>query len=248
MINAEAQRSLCLCVEFSSGFGMSGTLAFLQARMGSARLPGKVLMRIQGQSILERAIRRLRAARVLDGVVVLTTMLPQDDVVEQEARSAGADVFRGPELDVLRRFQLASDRFAPDFVIRATADNPLIDIGSVDRIVFVLKHRKLDWCMETGLPVGAATEIMTAAALRRVDSSATEQRHREHVTLYIKENPLEFRTALLEPPGSVRRPDVSITIDTTEDFKFVNQMICRLPDERFHPIPLESYLDLYPGS
>jgi spore coat polysaccharide biosynthesis protein SpsF len=221
---------------------MSGTLAFLQARMGSARLPGKVLMRIQGQSILERAIRRLRAARLLDGVVVLTTMLPQDDVIEQEGRSAGADVFRGPELDVLHRFQEASDRFAPDLVIRATADNPLIDIGSVDRIVSALKHRKLDWCMETGLPVGAATEVMTAGALRRVDSSATEQRHREHVTLYIKENPLEFRTALLEAPGAVRRPEISLTVDTPEDFEFVNQMICRFPDERFHPISLEAYL------
>jgi spore coat polysaccharide biosynthesis protein SpsF len=222
---------------------MSGTLAFLQARMGSSRLPGKVLMRIQGQTILERAIRRLRAARLLDGVVVLTTELPQDDVVVREARRAGADVFRGSELDVLRRFQAASERFSPDLVIRATGDNPLIDIGSVDRIISVLRQLALDYCMETGLPVGAATEAITAAALRKVDAIATEPRDREHVTLYIKEHPSEFRMTLPQAPSAVSRPDLRVTVDTAEDFEFVGRVICGRLDEPFHPIPLEAYLD-----
>jgi spore coat polysaccharide biosynthesis protein SpsF len=222
---------------------MSGNLAFLQARMGSSRLPGKVLMSIQGQTILERAIRRLRAARLLDGVVVLTTELQQDELVVQEARRAGADVYRGSELDVLSRFQEASEVFHPDLVIRATADNPLIDIGSVDRIITALRRSDLDYCMETGLPIGAATEVMTAFALAKVDSIATEPPHREHVTLYIKEHPVEFRVAFPEAPGDVRRPDFRITVDTVEDFESVRQVICRRPDEPYHPIPLEAYLD-----
>jgi spore coat polysaccharide biosynthesis protein SpsF len=222
---------------------MSGNLAFLQARMGSSRLPGKVLMSIQGQTILERAIRRLRAARLLDGVVVVTTKLQQDDVVVQEARRAGADVYRGSELDVLRRFQEASEVFHPDLVIRATADNPLVDIGSVDRIITVLRQLDLEYCMETGLPIGAATEAMTASVLAKVDSIATEPSHREHVTLYIKEHPGEFRIELPEAPGGVRRPDFRITIDTAEDFESVRRVICRRPDEPYHPIPLETYLD-----
>jgi spore coat polysaccharide biosynthesis protein SpsF len=226
-----------------SGAGMSGTLAFLQARMGSHRLPGKVLMPIQGRSILEWAIRRLRAARLVDGVVVLTTRLAQDDVVVQEAHRVGADVFRGPELDVLLRFQEASERFTPDLVLRATADNPLIDIGSVDRIVAALLRDGLDWCVEHGLPIGAATEVMTTEALSRVNRIATETPHREHVTLYIKEHPKEFRIALLDAPVAVRRPEVRLTIDTATDFESVRQVICRLPDDSDHPISLETYLD-----
>ena len=222
---------------------MGQVLAFLQARMASTRLPGKVLLKIQGKSILARAIGRLRAAQFLDGVVVLTTRLGEDDRVADEALRAGADVYRGPALDVLGRFRGASETFAPEVIVRATADNPLIDIGSVDRVVCALRADKLDWCIEGDLPVGAATEALTATALEEADRRAIEIRHREHVTLYIKEHPDEFRTAILHPPDALRRPDVRLTVDTPEDFDYVESLVRRMPEEQY-PVALVRYLSL----
>jgi spore coat polysaccharide biosynthesis protein SpsF len=220
---------------------VGSVLAFLQARMGSTRLPGKVLLRIRGQTVLERAVRRLREARCVDEVVVLTTTRDEDDDVVQEAFRLGAWVHRGPEFDVLKRFQQASERFHPEIIIRATADNPLIDIGSTDRIVRALCSSNLEYCMEEQLPVGAATEAVTAAALERVDRIATDPADREHVTLYIKRHSDEFHMALLAPPDVLHHPDLRITIDTPEDFLFVTELIELIP-EKSRPVPLEKYM------
>lgn len=221
---------------------MPSTKAFLQARMGSTRLPGKVLLRIAGRSILERAIWRLSAARTLDEVVVLTTIREEDDEIVAEADRLGVAVYRGPEHDVLRRYRDAAIRYGPDIVVRATADNPLIDIGSVDRIVRAVRASGLDYCMEADLPVGGATEAITAAALARVQDVAVDQRHREHVTLYVKEHPGEFKLALLSPPDALRRPDVRVTVDTPQDFLFVEELVRSVP-ESDRPVPLERYLE-----
>lgn len=217
------------------------TMAFLQARMGSTRLPGKVLMPIQGQSILERAVRRLKASPAVDEVVVLTSCRDVDDVVEAEARRLRVPAYRGPELDVLARFYEAAVRFRPDIIVRATADNPLIDIGSITRIVTGLRSRGLDLCMENGLPYGAATEAVTAEALTRAHLESHTARDREHVTLYIKEHPESFRVGYLRAPESVRFPDLRVTVDTCEDFSFVENVICRLP-ENDAPLPLDLYI------
>jgi spore coat polysaccharide biosynthesis protein SpsF len=218
-------------------------MAFLQARMSSTRLPGKVLMQIHGQSMLERAIRRLRASPAIDEVAVLTTRLREDDVVVAEAQRLNARFYRGPEQDVLTRFYEAAEKFQPDIIIRATADNPLIEIGSIDRIVEALCSKGLDWCMEKDLPYGAATEALTAEALTKAHFKAEESHHREHVTLYIKEHTEEFRQLLLFPPNLLRYPQVRITVDTPEDFLFMDQLIGLLPRGR-RPLPLSEYLPL----
>ncbi len=221
----------------------ASVLAFLQARVGSTRLPGKVLLKIAGRSILDRAVWRLRSARTLDDVIVLTTTLPEDDAVAEEAEALGAPVFRGPAADVLRRFQLASEKFSPSIVVRATADNPLVDFGSADRIVEAVRNRSLEYCMEAGLPLGAATEAITAAALARADVEATLAQHREHVTLYVKQHPERFRIALLAPPEILRHPEMRITVDTPQDFIFVEELILRLA-EGPQPVALEHYVGL----
>jgi spore coat polysaccharide biosynthesis protein SpsF len=218
-------------------------MAFLQARMGSSRLPGKVLMRIQGQTILGRAIRRLKESPSLHAVAVLTTVSPEDDVIVREAERLDVLVHRGSELDVLERFQEASEIFRPSIIIRATADNPLIDIGSVARIVDALKAGDLDWCMEKDLPYGAATEAISARALKKVFQCAHSPQDREHVTLYVKEHPEEFRIAVLDPPTSLRHPEIRVTVDTLEDFRYMDRLIGKLW-ENSQPVPLADYIPL----
>jgi spore coat polysaccharide biosynthesis protein SpsF len=216
-------------------------MAFLQARMGSIRLPGKVLMRIHGQSILERAIRRLQAAPIIDEVAVLTTCRKEDDAIVEECSRLDVVVYRGPEEDVLLRFYEASEIFQPEIIIRATADNPLIEIGSVDRIVAALRSKELDLCLEQDLPYGAATEAITAIALEKVHLIASDPRHREHVTLYIWEHPEEFRVSRIIPPDSVRYPQIRITVDTLEDFQYIEQLAGCVAEEA-KPLPLSEYL------
>jgi spore coat polysaccharide biosynthesis protein SpsF len=219
-----------------------GVMAFLQARMGSTRLPGKVLMSLNGHSILERAVRRLQASPAVDVTVVLTTTCKDDDVVAAEARRLDVPCHRGPELDVLKRFQEASRVFRPEIIIRATADNPLIEIGSIGRIVTALRVFDLDYCAENGLPYGAATEAVTAAALEQSHLQAREARHREHVTLHIKEHPEIFSASYLEPPASVRKPDLRVTVDTQEDFAFMERLLGLFPDSDVTR-PLEDYIN-----
>jgi len=219
---------------------MNGVMAFLQGRMGSRRLPGKTLMKIHGCSILERAISRLRASPVVDAVVVLTTRRKEDDAIAAECERLNVSFYRGPEEDVLARFHEAAKIFKPEIIIRATADNPLIEIGSIERIVTTLRSLELDYCMEKDLPYGAATEAMTATALAKAQVAAQESQHREHVTLYIKEHPDQFIVSLLDPPPAVRRPDFRVTVDTPEDFTAMERLIGRFP-ETDTPIPLENY-------
>ncbi len=221
---------------------MAHTLAFLQARVGSTRLPGKVLLLIQGKSILQRAVERLRASPGLDEVVVLTTCLPEDDAVVEEAHAVGVEVFRGPHADVLARYRMAADLFKPDIIVRATADNPLVDIGTSGRIVRHLKSGGFDYCIETELPVGAATEAITRTALERVDTLGRLPHHREHVTVYVKEHRQEFQTSFPRAPGVLRFPNLRLTVDTPEDFAFVSGVIRSVP-ELSSPIPLEKYLE-----
>ena len=215
-------------------------MAFLQGRMGSRRLPGKTLMKIHGRSILERAIGRLQASPIVDAVVVLTTRLKEDNAIAAECERLGVSFYRGPEDNVLARFYEAAVLFKPKIVIRATADNPLIEIGSMERIVTALRLLNLDYCMEKDLPYGAATEAMTVAALAKTYAEASEPRHLKHVTLYIKEHPDEFRVLLLDPPIDVRRPELRVTVDTPEDFAAMEWLIGRFP-ETDQPRPLKDY-------
>ncbi len=221
--------------------GSYDVMAFLQARMGSTRLPGKVLKPIQGKSILERAVSRLRAVPEIDAVAVLTTSLSQDDCVAEEASRLGVLVFRGAESDVLSRFHEASRQFRPEIIIRATADNPLIDIGSASRIIRQLRLEHLDYCVETDLPYGAATEACRAQALARSHEMAVAPPHREHVTLHIKENPEKFRVSFLAAPESLRYPQIRVTVDTPDDFASMSLLLGCLP-EGDSPLPLSDYI------
>lgn len=215
-------------------------MAFLQGRMRSSRLPGKVLMKIHGRSILERAIVRLKASPALDAVVVVTTRRKEDDAITAECARLGVPFYRGPEDDVLARFCEAAEVFKPEIIVRATADNPLIEIGSIERIITALRLSGMDYCVENDLPYGAATEAVTAAALDRSRAVARETRHLEHVTLYIKEHPDEFRVLSPDPPPALRRPDFRVTVDTPEDFETMERLIGRFP-ETAEPRPLEDY-------
>src|SRR5215467_5606830 len=134
---------------------MSGprTIAIVQARMGSTRLPGKVMMKIGGRPLLVYLVERISRARTLDGIVVATTTNRRDNIIIEECERRGIPNFRGSELDVLSRYVSAARACEADIIVRVTADNPFTDPDSIDRVVDTLASGNVDYAIENHLPV-----------------------------------------------------------------------------------------------
>lgn len=199
--------------------------------MGSTRLPGKVLMDLQGQTVLARVTGRLRCAASLDEVVVATSVAAADAGIERECERLGVRVFRGNESDVLERYREAAARFQADAVVRITADCPLVDPGVVNDVVEAFKAHAPDYASNVLVrtyPRGLDTEVFSREALERAAAEATQPYQREHVTPYFYEHPLRFR---LHPVTGPR--DVSVmrwTLDTADDLRFLRAIYARLPE------------------
>ena len=196
----------------------------LQARMGSRRLPGKAVERIGGRTILGRCLERLVSGHS-GRVVLATTINREDDRLEDEARAHGVETVRGPVNDVLGRFVLVASVTGPRFIVRATADNPAVDVDAPGRLVEAIAASGADYVSEVGLPYGAAAEVMTSEALHRADRLATSPADREHVTACIKREGSDFASVELPAPHVVRRPDVRLTIDTAADLRFMTAVL-----------------------
>jgi len=201
----------------------------LQARTGSTRLPGKVLESVGRYSLLAHCVRRLQAADI-GPVVVATTTLPADDAIEAEARRYGALAFRGSDTDVLARYVGVAEAFGGRLIIRATADNPAIDVDGPARLVRAVMATGAEYAVENGLPYGGAVELIASETLRRIDQLATAPGDREHVTLFVKHHLERFRASVTLAPADVRRPDLRLTVDTPADLAFMRQVLEKVDD------------------
>jgi spore coat polysaccharide biosynthesis protein SpsF len=216
----------------------------VQARMGSGRLPGKVLADLAGHPMLEFVVQRLRAADASLQVHVATSTASADDAVEEFCRRLDVPCFRGSETDVLGRYLAATADLADDDVIvRATADNPLYCPRRTAAIV--AQHRRLlaDYtCVENLSYV--VPEVMRAAALREMGSVASDARCREHVTPYFREAAHGFRAVTLPARWHDLRPEIRLTVDTAEELDRMSA-ICRSLIHRGLLFPLEDVYSLF---
>lgn len=221
-------------------------VAIIQARMGSSRLPGKVLLDIADQPMLARVVERTRQARTVDEVVVATTTDTSDDAVAKLCQRRGYAYYRGSLYDVLDRYYQTAKNFAAEVIVRITADCPLIDPGVIDRTVQEFLHADVDFAANRlpppwgrTYPIGLDTEVCTFAALERAWREADLPHHREHVMPYLYE-PTTSNQQL--PGGSlsttfrvlVVNHDVDYghlrwTVDTAEDLEFVRQIYAHFP-------------------
>jgi len=215
---------------------MSNAAVVLQARMGSTRLPGKVLAPIAGRSVLAHCVERLRARSGLP-VIVATTELPEDDRVAIEAARLEAPVVRGATDDVLARYLKAAEAFGLTAVLRATADNPAVDMDAPLRTLAILRRSGADHVVEYGLPHGAAVEAVTTRALQQAATLATEASDREHVTTLIRRDARFFALPALAP-GHVRRPQIRLTVDTAADLAFMRRVFALAGAAPGAPAPL----------
>jgi spore coat polysaccharide biosynthesis protein SpsF len=198
----------------------------LQARIASTRLPGKALAPIAGRPLLEHCLRRLVAAGVAR-VVLATTTLDEDTVLCDLASGLGIAVYRGSETDVLARMAEAAEAFDLDPVVRATGDNPAVDIQAPGRVLATLRSSNADYVCEDGLPYGAAVEALTRQALLRAAAEATMGDDREHVTTWVKRRGDVWNLTFPPAPLPLRRPDVRVTVDTPDDLDYVRSLFAR---------------------
>ncbi len=205
------------------------TTAIIQARMGSTRLPGKVMKDLCGAPMLERVVNRTRRATSLSDVVVATTTAPADQAVVDECERLGIPCFRGNETDVLDRYFQAAKELKADAIVRITSDCPLIDPLIVDKTVSEFLSQGHDYASNTlhrTYPRGLDTEVFTFAGLERCWREATDQYQRIHVTPYFYQNPKQFHlhSVIGEHNFSMHR----WTVDTPEDLQFIREIYKRL--------------------
>ena len=229
-----------------------GVVAIIQARMGSSRLPGKVLKDIGGVPMLARVVVRARRARSLGRVVVATTTDPGDDLLAAYCRKQGFPVFRGDPYDVLDRYYQAATRFDAEIIVRLTADCPVIDPREIDRTVSAFLDAKVDfaanrlpppWHRTT--PIGMDTEVVTFRALARAWREAEAKYEREHVMPYFYEEAGRFNILLVDHDPDLG--DLRLTVDTPEDLELVRKVFDRFGNtDEFSMAEMAALLENHP--
>lgn len=188
--------------------------------MGSSRLLGKVLMPLGDTVVLDYVVSRCQQVKQADEVIVATSVLPQDDVIESWCKQHHVRCFRGSEDDVLARYYECAKPYQPDYVIRVTADCPFVDYELADRIIEAMEVEPADIVIVEGdLPRGLVVEMVSFSALEYIYHHGKESRHREHVTYYAYEFPDEFKRTYIQALKTIQQPQLRITLDTEEDYQ-----------------------------
>ena len=198
------------------------TVAIIQARMGSSRLPGKSLADIDGQPMLWHVIERVSRSTLVDQVVVATSTSPADDAIEKLCQQCQVACYRGSEEDVLDRFYQAARAEQATAIVRITADCPLIDPEIIDRVIRRFERGDVDYAsnaMVRSFPDGLDTEVFSLGALEQGWREARKASEREHVTPYLRSK--KFRTANIENEAGVAHLRHRWTVDEKEDLEFV---------------------------
>ena len=203
--------------------------------MGSSRLPGKVLHDICGKPLLGHLLDRLLLCNALNGIVVATSVQPENDLIESYCRNRGIPCYRGSEDDVLDRMVGALRSQHADVGVQVFGDGPLIDPRIVDDCVD--RFRQADGSYDfvgndlgTTYPPGMEVEVFSVAALLDSHERALDPAVREHSTLFIRQNPGRYRLLNVEAPDHLRRPELEIEVDMAEDLEVVEAIL-----RHFHP-------------
>ena len=205
-------------------------VATIQARMGSTRLPGKVLMEVCGKPLLQYQVERIRRSRLVDKIVIATTTNAQDDAIAELGRKLGVSVYRGPEDHVLKRIVGLLQTHAFGLHVELIGDSPLTDPQIVDEMIgFYFKNQSnVDYVSngtEVTYPAGMEVNVYPANVLIDAESHvAPDNPLREHVDIHISKNS-RYRRVCLKAPAHFHRPDVFLEVDTMRDFEMLSALI-----------------------
>ena len=210
------------------------TVLITQARTGSTRLPGKVLMEVNQTPLLKIHLDRLKKSKNVDKIIVATTDNAEDNIIEKLAIEWGYEVFRGSENDVLDRFYQSVRNINPLWVVRVTSDCPLIDPILVDKVIEFTQSNNKDYgsnIIDETFPDGQDVEVFKYAALETAWNSARKESEREHVTPYIRNNSNlrgENIFSSISYKNNIDYSKIRITVDESSDFELIKTVITEL--------------------
>lgn len=226
-------------------------VAIIQARMGSARLPGKVLKKVLDKPLLQYLIERVRQSNLIDNIVVATTTSDVDEPIVELCKKMSIPYYRGSETDVLSRYYEAAMQIKADVIVRLTSDCPILDPKVMDTVIafFLSNHHSYHYVSNTlqrSFPRGMDTEVLSLAALKEANQAAKSNSEREHVTAYIVNHPDKYKTAniLYKENQSQHR----WTVDTAEDYLLIRKIIetLHVKDPQFSLEDALALLDKFP--
>lgn len=200
-------------------------IAIIQARMGSSRLPGKVLLPLGGKPAIQHVVERTAMIQGISRVIIATSLSPEDDVLAKSCKSFSIPIFRGKEDDVLDRFYKAAVKFDAEVIMRITGDCPLIDPVESEKVLNHFYATNADYASNTNppmLPDGLDTEVINFKTLEKAWRDAKMKSEREHVTLYIYKHPDKFKLASVIYSENLSHH--RWTLDENHDYKMLSRL------------------------
>jgi spore coat polysaccharide biosynthesis protein SpsF len=239
------------------------TTALLAVRTGSSRLPAKAFMPILGKPMIERMLERVARARSVDGIVIATTHLAEDDRVEELAGRLGARCYRGPVDDVLGRMAGAVEASSADRVIELLGDNPLVHADLIDEVAAFFEAGGYDYAVNVTheqphapdgaakFPIGVRVEVYKPEVIIRCARETSDPRNREHSTSYIGEHPEIFNLGYFQAEGDwqpLHQPDQTFAVNYQQNFDLVERVFnaCYPQDENFSLQSVMALLQAHP--
>lgn len=202
--------------------------AIIQAHMSSTRLPGKIMLDVHGKPELYRVLERCSRADSIEDIVIATSTLPCDDILEEKCRAWGVHVFRGSDSDVLSRYYGAAKAYPSDVYYRITSDNPLNDPGFLELMARTFEESGCRYLGGNGKnPIGIGGEMFTGELLEEAAQRSTEPFEHEHVTPYMYWKQDSIARIPYEPDHS----HIRLTMDTPEDYEVIQRVYDGLYDE-----------------
>ena len=205
---------------------VKSNLLVLQARLGSKRLPGKVLLEVAGKPLILHQIERIRCSKLLDQMVVAIPLGEQDDLLATCLQDFRVPFFRGDELNVFSRFQASIKEYSADVIVRSTADCPLFMAELLDQMLLLFDKSDVDYlsnCLPPTFPDGLDIEIFSRKSFESLNSKELSSKQKEHVTLAYYDNSNTFKT--LNFPNEHDLSHERWSVDYIEDFRFIEQIM-----------------------
>lgn len=202
----------------------------IQARMGSTRLPGKVLKQLDNKTVLSYVVERCKLMNHINEIIVATTISSEDDAIVEWCIANDVAYFRGSENNVLERYIQCAEKYNLEYIIRVTADCPFVDFEIANEVIeLAIQDDDFDiWVIRENWSRGLAIELVKLKALKEISQLVMEEKYLEHVTLYLYQNGINFIRKNFEVSGDRKYPQFRLTIDTIEDF-----LVCSLIAKNF---------------
>lgn len=226
-------------------------VAIIEARMTSSRLPGKVLMESCGKTMLQHMIERIRRSKMLDDIVVATTVNKEDDPVVNLCRDMDCKFFRGSENDVLDRVVNTAKSVNADIIVELCGDCPFIDWRHIDHLVKLYLSGDYDFVsnnMERTFPIGFDIRVFATDLLDKLNMTSTNPLDHEHVSIHFPQHKEKYKCCNWSADEKENRPDIEVTLDEMDDYNLINNVFQKLYPENndFSCADVIRYLDKHP--